>query len=1298
MTKKLLKAIIFVVLAGFVFLAGETFAAGGGTVTGTDNNGNTVHVHYDNTQTEGLENKGCTPLSAKLEKSRKCFFCPLFKILFTASASVSVASFDTLAGPFKMLLAIGMALYIAFLTLRQVSSFTKQDASKYISELLTMGFKVLVVWLLLSNGSQIYKLALEPILSAGLEAGASFLSSSSTDNAGLSSCASGSFSGTNRAFYSDALEQKIDCFLKKVAEETAVAHTIGSALWCASTEHRGFPKFSTAAAGGLIIVLAWLISIAFAFYLIDSIIRLGMIGAILPFLLAAWPFKVTSGYTAKGWSMFLNAFFVFVFLGLIISVVVQLLASAATGGEGNISTIQSFIDGDDINGLADTMKVGASGFLFLALCGLFGFKLCKESAALAAEMGTSGGTPIGSKIGGLAMNAAQTGGKKALHGAAGAGRLAAHVVPMPFAKGESVASYSHKLGDKVSGTLHSLTKKATSFLTPEGRIGNRTNNGTDSKTSSLNDNQTPTSPIGGRRENNNPLPNSDNNNNDGNVIPDTNSGGEEGTGPANRNNLNSNNNSGSSNNAYGYDSVPLDNGENGGAIPMGPGSGANGGQATDEKTEAPVTTSRNSNSDNPAIAAEKEKAENASENRESSDRGAVNSQAEKQNIDEIARRAAEAAAARVMGQNQQPSNETPLQNTTMKEGKVYTQNGKLQSETTRGADGNLVKTNYDKDGNISSIISEDKNGNREWSRYDTQGNVVESGNMKMATENGKSYVASQQIVKNGVSTTQNFYANGKILSESVQSVGKDGKPADLISFRQYNEQGQLIASENGKTKAQQAKTTQTAATEEPKGTQAAEKQQTAQSQQPTQPTQQASQATKEKQGNKANTPQTIYTYHSNGKRKSRETYKKDGSFSQEYFDKNGKIQSMRAFLAGNFNSEIVQQYKDGNLETVKSIDFGNGNIRHAKATYINGHYAGMQETMNRSMTKDEIKEEWNKIISTQQHYNTLQESNQMPRGITAGKPVEQTMQNTQNGTQPQQSAQPMQPNTQPKEQEQPKQQEGKPSQSQPKQAQAEKPDALATIFNAKTNENKEQTGQSSRPFERMQEGIIRDEVGRMRSETVKHDNGKSTRVLYDENGKIYDVAEEDVKGNRQWQSFDDNGRPTEHGNRTINDDGSVSYKVYDNYDRIISETVENTDGSVSQTMYKGNGEAYLRIDQDKDGNISYNGISAQQAPKDESLKPEESSDMSQPRKIDAIDILKDTLFKDDQKDKAPSSGKKDDADMERIKLRLKELEAIAIDLQKAAKGVKNLGGGSSSLSSQSVSALKQELQRRGVKI
>ncbi len=1171
MTKKLLSVIIFVILAGFVFWSNETFADEV-CVTSTDQStGQTTTVCTQDNQTQELSGDGCTPLSAKLAKSRNCFFCPLFKILFTAAASVSVASFANLATPFRTLLLIGWGLYIGFLTLRQVSSFTKQDGSKYISEMLTMSFKVFLVFLLLSNGSQVYRLALEPILSAGLEAGSSFLSTASADNPGLSSCTTGNISGTDRTFYSDALEQKIDCFLRKVAEETAVSHTIGSALWCASVEEiKGFPKFSTAAAGGLVIFLSWLISIAFAFYLIDAVIRLGIIGAILPFLLAAWPFKITSGYTSKGWSMFLNAFFVFVFLGLIISVVVQLLASAVTGGSGSVETILNYIATDNISDLAEAVKISGTGFIFLALCGLFGFKLCKEASSMAAEMGTSGGTAIGSKIGGLAMNAAQTGGKKALHGAAGAGRLAAHAIPMPFAKGESVASFTHKAGDWASGKIHGFTKKATSFLTPEGRISNRSGGSNGSETSSLNDNQTPTSPIGGRRENNNPLPNNDNNtNNFESFTPNTVPGEGGGGNPTNTNRQPGG--SGAGGNVNDYD-ASLGNEMDSGAIPMGDGSrGSYGQPATGgAETSADGGNSNVTASGSSASNSEMERAENTAENREPSEKGSGASQAEKQNIDEIARRAAEAAAARVMGQNQQPSNETPLQNTTMKEGKVYAQNGKLQSETTRGADGNLVKTNYDKDGNISSIISEDKNGNREWSRYDTQGNVVESGNMKMETAGGKSYIASQQVVKGGVSTTQNFYANGKMMSELVQTVGKDGQPGEMLKFRQFNEKGQVIAS-------------------------------------------QAAQRTDARAGASAQ-PQDNRT----------QTGTQTGENQQKH-----NIAPQNASTA----------------QTQPNVQTGENKAQPNTQT------EGKQSQPN-----------------TQAPGTQAQPNTQAPG--TQAQPTTQAA-----GTQ-------VQPNTQaPGTQAQPNTQTGE------KQAQP----------NTQTKGQQKQT-QAKKPIERLQEGVIRDEEGRMRSETVKHDNGKSTRVLYNENGKIYDVAEEDEKGNRQWQSFDDNGRPTEHGNRTINDDGSVSYKVYDNYDRIISETVENTDGSVSQTMYKGNGEAYLRIDQDKDGNISYNGISAQQAPKDESLKPEESSNMAQPRKLDKVDVLMDILFKEDQKAKSSDTGKKGDDEAERNKLRVKELEALVVDLRKSAKGLKGVGGRSASLADASLGALKQELQRRGIKV
>ena len=50
----------------------------------------------------------------------------------------------------------------------------------------------------------------------------------------------------------------------------------------------------------------------------------------------------------------------------------------------------------------------------------------------------------------------------------------------------------------------------------------------------------------------------------------------------------------------------------------------------------------------------------------------------------------------------------------------------------------------------------------------------------------------------------------------------------------------------------------------------------------------------------------------------------------------------------------------------------------------------------------------------------------------------------------------------------------------------------------KTSDNK--------TFDRLQEGVSRYENGNMRSEAVKHPDGTITRVLYAENGNIYNIA------------------------------------------------------------------------------------------------------------------------------------------------------------------------------------------------
>lgn len=455
--------------------------------------GSTVNMDANLNSTEGMM-EGCMPIPVKLDQMKNCIFCPLFLVLYNTAEAMATASFDVLASGFKTLLIIGFALYIAYMTLKQVSAFTKQDAPKYITEALTMAFKVFLAWLLLSNGPELYRLGLEPLLSAGIEFGQSFLThqnaTGTNTTADIASCATsvGAISGADKPFYSHLLYEKIDCYLRKVTQEIAVSQSIGSSLMCvARHKASGVVMWDlTMFITGLIMWLfAWLICLAFSFYLIDSVIRLGIIGAITPFLIAAWPFKVTQGYTGKGWSMFLNAFFVFVFLGLVVSVNVELSAQSATGGatvitgEGDsqvsssgVDAILALVNSNDIEALLEVMSIGLSGLIFMILCCVFGFKLCAESAALAGEMGTSGGSNIGSKVGSMAYGAA----KGVTTGAAKTAWSGAKIV------GEATGASDglREMGDKVHQGFNNAVKKGMGKLgigrfsaTAAGRLNNQ---------------------------------------------------------------------------------------------------------------------------------------------------------------------------------------------------------------------------------------------------------------------------------------------------------------------------------------------------------------------------------------------------------------------------------------------------------------------------------------------------------------------------------------------------------------------------------------------------------------------------------------------------------------------------------------------------------------------------------------------------------------------------------------------------------------------------------------------------------
>lgn len=360
--------------------------------------------------------RGCVPLPAKLAESRSCIYCPLFKTIFNAAQSMSTKAYDKLAGPLANVMLIGFAIVIAFMVLKNVSSFTKQDAPKFVTELLVNMFKVLVAYYMLKNANIVYGYIVGPVLKAGFEFGSSLLFA---ENKYLAACdVSKTLQNVSNGVMPAYLYTNLDCFIRAVQAEVAVPQSVGSSLMCvarnAGKESIGPVRnvlwdFGMMFQGFAIWVMGWIISLAFAFYLIDATIQLGIIGALMPFLIACWPFKATRNYTSKGWGIFMNTFFVYVFMGLVVSINVELLGQGLTGSKGGFDAIMKALNGNNVQELKELLAIGFAGFLVLVACCLFAFKLTGQASDLAGTMAGGGGPKIGANIGGLAYGAATKG-------------------------------------------------------------------------------------------------------------------------------------------------------------------------------------------------------------------------------------------------------------------------------------------------------------------------------------------------------------------------------------------------------------------------------------------------------------------------------------------------------------------------------------------------------------------------------------------------------------------------------------------------------------------------------------------------------------------------------------------------------------------------------------------------------------------------------------------------------------------------------------------------------------------------
>lgn len=403
--------------------------------------------------------RGCEVLPVKLYNGRKCFFCPLFTVVYKVAGDITGISFKALAPAFAITIALGLAIWIAVQTLNHVSSLTKQDAPKFLTGLIKQSYKFLIAFFLLQYSSQIFDRGVVPILSAGLDFGDALLDERYTTikiSAGLSDMGKMEEANPgilkrietlkNAEYYNSNLYLKLDNFVVNLQRNIAFMQGVGSSLICIGTNALMFKGNEVSFKHGFVLTIqgvllagfGFLFAIAFAFYLLDAVVQMGIAGALMPFLIACWPFKLTAKYANTGWSMILNSAFVFAFTGLVLSVSLNLIDAALnfvateaqtenvqtlnndkaetsedrkeglTVNVGGLYKIAQAINSQNEEQLVTLTDMSTVGFLILVFCCIFGFKFLGRAGDMAGKFASGALKPIAPSIGTMAGSAAKS--------------------------------------------------------------------------------------------------------------------------------------------------------------------------------------------------------------------------------------------------------------------------------------------------------------------------------------------------------------------------------------------------------------------------------------------------------------------------------------------------------------------------------------------------------------------------------------------------------------------------------------------------------------------------------------------------------------------------------------------------------------------------------------------------------------------------------------------------------------------------------------------------------------------------
>ena len=340
---------------------------------------------------------------------KDCIFCSIFAILFDTASQLAAKAYPVLEQGIEALVLVGMALWLAMLVLKYVSSFETKDPRNLAKEIFNQAFVVIVVIILLRAGAtQLMNLILTPIFETGMQ-----LAQMAVAGSGGETCNPQSLEGINEieGGLPVSMGQSIVCTIDAIQNKILDIMAVGSAALCAGFYLYSwggiviFPHLGFVITGLLLWISALLMLIIYPWLLIDCVLQMCIASIMLPVAVGAYAFKYTRKmFVAKVWGTFLEAMFMFMFLSLVISVLLLSLDSVMAEAFDK-KLLEAGTGNNDFDMLLDGIGWWSVNCLKLVFVMLLGWAVLGEAKAFASQFASGIHVEsIGSNVGTLAMS------------------------------------------------------------------------------------------------------------------------------------------------------------------------------------------------------------------------------------------------------------------------------------------------------------------------------------------------------------------------------------------------------------------------------------------------------------------------------------------------------------------------------------------------------------------------------------------------------------------------------------------------------------------------------------------------------------------------------------------------------------------------------------------------------------------------------------------------------------------------------------------------------------------------------